>query len=94
MGGCGEDEGLGDGGAVEMTDIYIMLAAFQKHQQKDGPFFSQQALNTLFTFFSVNSLSMSSFTPCDLSGNLPFEAEVKGRGRAKYVDVDAAERRS
>lgn len=94
MGGCGEEEGSGDGGAVEMTGIYILLEALQKHQQRDEPFFSQQALNALFTFFSVNSLSMSSFTPSDLLGDLPFVPEVKGRGRAKDVDVDAAERRS
>lgn len=37
---------------------------------------------------------MSSFTTSDLLGDLPFGAEVKGRGRAKDVEVDAAERRS
>lgn len=37
---------------------------------------------------------MSSFTTSDLSADLPLGAEVKGRGRAKDVEVDAVERRS
>lgn len=71
-----------------------MLVALRKYQQKHEPFLSQQALNTFLTLFSVNSLSMSSFTTSHSSGDLPFGAEVKGRGRAKDVEVDAAERRS